>query len=256
LPLPQPQPSNPPFISLSLARSHTQTSVATFADKVLVLGANGEVLKFGTPSECESFFDRIVDVKNGRSGSIEEELGVGAAHGSEPEGGEYKLVENEKGGVKAPVTQQIALESTTVGKVTLETYRNYFRAGGFGVAELVLLLMALAQGFIMFSDYWLVLWATNSSTTKSSSWYFQVYCVLIFVTIVLAFVRTIVYFIATLRASSKLHVRMLERVIRAPMWWIFANPLGRVLNRFSADQGQVSNSQVFSLSLYQPSSII
>ena len=58
-------------------------------------------------------------------------------------------------------------------------------------------------------------------------------------TVILAFSRATCFFLAALRASSGMHERMLKSVIRAPMSWFHANPQGRVLNRFSADQGQL-----------------
>jgi ATP-binding cassette subfamily C (CFTR/MRP) protein 4 len=52
-------------------------------------------------------------------------------------------------------------------------------------------------------------------------------------------VRSLLFFIATLRASSTLHNAALNRVTYAPMSFFTSNPLGRIVNRFAADQGQV-----------------
>ena len=47
------------------------------------------------------------------------------------------------------------------------------------------------------------------------------------------------FFRAGMAAASKLHDGAVAALLDAPLWFFHANPLGRVLNRFSADVGQV-----------------
>jgi len=47
--------------------------------------------------------------------------------------------------------------------------------------------------------------------------------------------RAVLFFATSLRASSSLHGRALSSVLGAPLWWFQANPVGRILNRFTGD---------------------
>ena len=48
----------------------------------------------------------------------------------------------------------------------------------------------------------------------------------------------------SIRASVKLHEDMLNRVLRAPMAFFHANPVGRVTNRFSKDIDDVDKNSM------------
>ena len=44
--------------------------------------------------------------------------------------------------------------------------------------------------------------------------------------------RSVVFFLSTLRASTRMHDAMLGRLLRAPLAFFHTNPTGRILNRF------------------------
>ena len=54
-------------------------------------------------------------------------------------------------------------------------------------------------------------------------------------TVVLSVSRDAAFANAELRAASTMHNEMLEAVMRAPMAFFDTTPLGRIINRFSAD---------------------
>jgi hypothetical protein len=56
------------------------------------------------------------------------------------------------------------------------------------------------------------------------------------VVIVVALLRSALFFEASLRAATRVHDRMVASVLRAPLAFFHTNPSGRVLNRFSSDQ--------------------
>lgn len=51
--------------------------------------------------------------------------------------------------------------------------------------------------------------------------------------------RSVVYFVAGLTAGTRINGLMLASVMRAPLSFYHTNPTGRILNRFSKDQGSV-----------------
>jgi len=185
--------------------------VASEADYVLVLGEGGVVLKYGTPKECESFFDYVKPQK--KAAEKKEE----AATLPPPPPLEEK---------KAAAF--VSKETKVSGKVTSNTYLSYFRSGGALSAPVVLLLMTLGQFGLIYSDYFLLEWCDGGGAAKGAV---KVYALLVLITVVLSYIRTAFFFRASLQASSSLHEGMLLRVVKAPMNWFHRNPLGRVLNR-------------------------
>ena len=55
--------------------------------------------------------------------------------------------------------------------------------------------------------------------------------------LVVANVRAVWLFTVCVNAARKLHDQMFGSLLRAPVWFFDANPSGRILNRFSKDQG-------------------
>ena len=60
--------------------------------------------------------------------------------------------------------------------------------------------------------------------------------------VLVAVVRAVLFFAVSIRAASQLHDNMLKAVLAAPMSYFSAHPLGRMLNRFSSDQGQLDET--------------
>ena len=83
--------------------------------------------------------------------------------------------------------------------------------------------------------------------TDNDPHYFKVYAGLIVLSMFVIFVRAVLYFTFTLKASSLLHKKMLASVIAAPLGWFHATPVGRILNRFGADQNQIDESLAITL---------
>lgn len=73
------------------------------------------------------------------------------------------------------------------------------------------------------------------------------YCILISVLFVMAFMRTTACYYLCLRCSVNLHDIIFKAVLRAPMNFFENNPLGRILNRFTRDVGIIDQVIPFSL---------
>ena len=64
-----------------------------------------------------------------------------------------------------------------------------------------------------------------------------VYGSLVGASFLFALIRGYVFLLASLRCSERLHHRMVAAVLQAPLLFFDANPVGRILNRFSKDVG-------------------
>jgi ABC-type multidrug transport system fused ATPase/permease subunit len=49
------------------------------------------------------------------------------------------------------------------------------------------------------------------------------------------------------RAATRIHDLMARHVLRAPLAFFHTNPTGRIINRFSNDQGRADDSLAYSL---------
>lgn len=86
--------------------------------------------------------------------------------------------------------------------------------------------------------------ATNGSSTDTSllgtinsnrNMFIYVYASLIGVVLYLVFQRALTLYLFCLRASRRIHEKLLESVIRAKMYFFNTNSSGRIINRFSKD---------------------
>ena len=76
----------------------------------------------------------------------------------------------------------------------------------------------------------------SRQANQGGFWVF-VYLGVVIIALVFGFVRAGLFFLYSIAASSRIHDGMLAAVLGAPLAFFHANPVGRVLNRFSADQG-------------------
>jgi ABC-type multidrug transport system fused ATPase/permease subunit len=81
---------------------------------------------------------------------------------------------------------------------------------------------------------------------------FAVFCGLCAATVTFSFARALLFFVATLKASSSLHKLAAARLVASPLSFFAATPQGRILNRFSADLGQVDEQLAVSVNTHPP----
>ncbi|XP_077982033.1 ATP-binding cassette sub-family C member 5-like [Glandiceps talaboti] len=151
-------------------------------------------------------------------------------------------------------------EEKREGDVTWKTYHCYIKeAGGYGVAFVVLFLFLASGGCITATSWWLGYWiilgnvqVTNSTTNYTETlvsvnlaentdvtYFVTVYVGILAAVLVFTVLKCLFYVAVSLKASSKLHDKVFQRVFHSPMSFFDTTPSGRILNRFSQDQDQV-----------------
>ncbi|XP_013866191.1 ATP-binding cassette sub-family C member 4 [Austrofundulus limnaeus] len=154
--------------------------------------------------------------------------------------------------------QMVPEESRAQGTIGPRLYIKYLRAGASVVTLLVVILVnLLAQLSYIMQDWWLAYWAdkqeellvqngtsvTGHNTTELDlRFYLGVYGGLTVATILFGFIRNILLFNVLVRCAQSLHNRMFSSILRTPIRFFDVNPIGRVLNRFSKDIGQLDSS--------------
>ncbi|XP_067124016.1 ATP-binding cassette sub-family C member 5-like isoform X2 [Centruroides vittatus] len=153
------------------------------------------------------------------------------------------------------------------GAVSWKSYRHYIRSSGgpFVVGLLLFLFLAFVSS-LLFSFVWLRYWMdtfrsspknwkqnftfneslpslqSNNSEFKDDNavhleeHHFQlIYALSVVVVLILGIIKGIFCAKIVLRAASKLHEQMLQRIMRSPISFFETSPSGRILNRFSKD---------------------
>lgn len=134
-------------------------------------------------------------------------------------------------------------EDTKTGIVRRSTLLVYAKAmGNVWLGVLLLVFYVLTQASQLASIVAMGYWAEAAPEDQSSAFFYKLITSLILSVIVLASVRSQLTFFLTVRASENLHDAMTSAVLRARISFFDTNPVGRVLNRFSADVGSTDDA--------------
>uniref|UniRef100_A0A671US81 Multidrug resistance-associated protein 4-like n=1 Tax=Sparus aurata TaxID=8175 RepID=A0A671US81_SPAAU len=164
-------------------------------------------------------------------------------------------VHSVKDGDQLPVPE----ESRAQGTIGVSLYVKYLRAGAnIFVLLFVVLINLLAQVAYIVQDWWLAYWAdaqeklTSNSTVIHNSqnateelnlgFYLGIYGGLTLSVIIFGFIRNLLFFHVLVRCAQSLHNRMFNTILKTPVRFFDINPIGRVLNRFSKDIGQLDSN--------------
>uniref|UniRef100_A0A8C9WK74 Cystic fibrosis transmembrane conductance regulator n=1 Tax=Scleropages formosus TaxID=113540 RepID=A0A8C9WK74_SCLFO len=108
--------------------------------------------------------------------------------------------------------QPIVEETRSTGTIGISLYLKYFRAGANILVLLTLILLNLL--------------AQVGLTVA---------------TIIFGFLRSLLFFNVLVNSAQTLHNRMFTSILRTPVRFFDINPVGRILNRFSKDIGQLDS---------------
>ncbi|KAJ2800354.1 hypothetical protein H4R20_004094 [Coemansia guatemalensis] len=141
----------------------------------------------------------------------------------------------------------IALETKREGEVGWDVYRSYIDIVGVqNIAVFSAALLAATLGGIC-TNVWIKHWSTANSRAHdygndseaaphSVVYYLLIYGAIGIVSTLLNSVQSMVMWTkCAINASARLHEIMLAGVMRAPVSFFDVTPLGRIINRFSAD---------------------
>ncbi|CAF0978874.1 unnamed protein product [Rotaria sordida] len=160
--------------------------------------------------------------------------------------------------------QKETIESKRTGSIDLNVLMRYIRAGGCGIFGLLCLfaMFAVSSVTTLLANWWLGRWSnserirygstnimSNCSSMEQSpitnmsneEWFkerdknFYVLFGLSSLSVILLFIRTMIYFLSCHITARSLHNQMFNSLLRAPVFFFDTNPIGRVVNRFSKD---------------------
>ncbi|ELR16068.1 ABC transporter, ATPbinding domain containing protein [Acanthamoeba castellanii str. Neff] len=129
-------------------------------------------------------------------------------------------------------------EERRTGAVEWRVYGQYLMGtGGIAFLMLMLAISLVFEGTEAFSRLWLAFWSSDAKA--DTTLHLSVYLGAAITSSLLAFSRQFLWTKGTLDCALQLHDRLLSAILRAPMTFFFTTPTGRIITRFSKDQGVV-----------------
>ncbi|CCK72352.1 ATP-binding cassette bilirubin transporter BPT1 KNAG_0J02730 [Huiozyma naganishii CBS 8797] len=137
-------------------------------------------------------------------------------------------------------------EATAVGKVKWSVYITYAKACGITGVVLFFLFLILSRLFDLAETFWLKYWSEyNQKYNKNIDvWKFVgIYALIGIASAAFNNLRTIILLVyCTIRGAKKLHDNMAHAIVYSSMQFFETTPIGRILNRFSADIDTVDST--------------
>ncbi|KXZ53046.1 hypothetical protein GPECTOR_8g410 [Gonium pectorale] len=132
-------------------------------------------------------------------------------------------------------------EDRVTGSVAWSVYGSYARRLGPLLCCLLTAGLLGGEAVYLAADWWLALWAAADAADQARVRWQWVYGLLSGLVVLMAAARALLWFEAAVSVASDVHNSMTRRVLRAPLSFFHGNPAGRIINRFSKDQGLVDD---------------
>ncbi|CAE7167766.1 unnamed protein product [Rhizoctonia solani] len=200
--------------------THNVAMVSEIAEFVVALGHGGRILNQGS----------VEDVLG-----AETKLGDRANTDRDPENSSGEAVDGTTGVVSeqpnAGGTSTTVEETPEVGWSALKLF--FFAMGGVGFWFIYLAGFVLANIVALIQTYWLGIWARAYDTPShphqvNVSFYLGVY--------------SSIGLCGSIRAARRIHDRLVSSVFAAPLYWLDATPIGRIISRFTQDVRSIDGS--------------
>lgn len=145
----------------------------------------------------------------------------------------------------------IKQEERETGVVSWNVLKRYKDAlGGWWVVVILLSCYISTEVLRVSSSTWLSIWTDESSPKKyGPGFYNLVYSLLSFGQVMATLANSFWVIMSSLYAARRLHDAMLNAILRAPMVFFHTNPLGRIINRFAKDMGDIDRNVALFLSM-------
>ncbi|CAL5409237.1 unnamed protein product [Camellia sinensis] len=142
---------------------------------------------------------------------------------------------------KSILIKQEERETGVVSRKVLKRYKDAL--GGLCVVMILFTCYVLTEVLRISSSTWLSTWTDQSSSTRyGPGFYNLIYALLSFGQVMVTLANSFWLITSSLYAAKRLHDAMLNAILRAPMVFFHTNPLGRIINRFAKDLGDIDRN--------------
>ncbi|CBZ29182.1 p-glycoprotein e [Leishmania mexicana MHOM/GT/2001/U1103] len=235
-----------------------QVGAAAYADYVVVLTADGRVAFQGSSEAyCKDHLARQVSERGaaaseGTAGAAEDEPPVASITAEkrlsdlmreEPPAADTTLtdVSEAEGHASEDKGKLLTEEERFRGAVGWDVYVRYMKAcGGVSVCASIVALYLATEVVMMSTSIWLALWSTKWLPLSATQYSF-IYVGLSFASALTTPLRYWLSMSVMRRASRKVHQDLLRSVACATLQFFDTTPLGRIVNRFTNDMGNIDS---------------
>ncbi|KAM6551936.1 hypothetical protein CsatB_001744 [Cannabis sativa] len=151
---------------------------------------------------------------------------------------------NDVGKTKPGKSILIKQEERETGVVSMKVLSRYKNAlGGLWVVVILFTCYILTEILRISSSTWLSHWTDQGiADNYNPGFYNLIYALLSFGQVIVMLGNSYWLIISSLYAARRLHEAMLGSILRAPMVFFHTNPLGRIINRFAKDLGDIDRN--------------
>ncbi|KAG8365653.1 hypothetical protein BUALT_Bualt18G0128400 [Buddleja alternifolia] len=149
---------------------------------------------------------------------------------------------NKKKEGKSILIKQEERETGVISWHVLMRYKNAL--GGAWVVMILFSCYVLSEILRVSSSTWLSYWTDQSSSSNRHGpiFYNLIYSLLSLGQVLVTLANSFWLITSSLHAARKLHNAMINSILRAPMVFFHTNPLGRIINRFAKDLGDIDRT--------------
>lgn len=154
-------------------------------------------------------------------------------------------------------------ESKAVNAIGWDVYKKYVTLGSgkihpFLFVSIGLFIISISTFSHIFTNVWLSFWTEYKFEGRENDFYSGIYVMFTLGSFLLMALEFTCYIQLTNIASRNLNIAAVNRILKVPMSYIDATPMGRILNRFTKDTDSLDNQIVEHVRLlfYSGASII
>ncbi|KAL2611008.1 hypothetical protein R1flu_022700 [Riccia fluitans] len=223
-------------------------------DKIVLIH-EGEIKEQGTYEELIEhgpYFQKLMENAGSMEDSVpNEEEGEGHSdavmNGADANDSKTPSLNRKHSSTKKAATAPSVLikqEERETGVISWKVLERYKIAlGGFWVVFVLFTCYVMTEVVRLSSSAWLSIWTDNSQPkTHGVMYYNGIYAGLSFGQVTITLANSFWLILSSLRAAQRLHDNMLSAILRAPMSFFHSNPIGRVINRFAKDTGDIDRN--------------
>ncbi|KAG2378904.1 hypothetical protein C9374_008052 [Naegleria lovaniensis] len=156
------------------------------------------------------------------------------------------LSQNESPSTSSSKGKLVSIEEKHSGDISWKVVFNYLKEFGLIVFIICVTTSLLAIGSKLASSLWISLMNMNTFNISIAS-YVWIYFLLGIIDALIITVRGSSFAFAALKSSNRIHEKMLNGALRAPILFFDQNPVGRILNRFTQDLNATDSEMLFTL---------
>ena len=141
------------------------------------------------------------------------------------------------------------LKERESGSVSTSVYFSWMKAaGGYRVMASILATYGVTMFIEITARWWLSYWSEHGEGSQGK--FLAIYALINSANVISMFLRQVMLYLSSIRASRVLFEKLLVSIMRAPMSFYDTTPIGRILNRFSKDMYTVDSQIPTTLRAY------